>query len=201
MNLIKLMKRYPGHLVRHDFSKVRDYVVMVMEEVMADGYRTSVGKVSLEYKDANRTNLTIVVVVRNSDGTNTIYTASQDFYSFINVPCFISDALIHNHHYEVVLSLDDMRTIYQDRIMEINTSDKTLERIVSDRLHRMGMHGCNVTAEISDVGIYYKVEVFEDSRPSTPVLTLLTLPVNGIENEDRERLGTVHNAQIYISGV
>ena len=49
--------------------------------------------------------------------------------------------------------------------------------------------------------IYYKVEVFEDSRPSTPVLTLLTLPVNGIENEDRERLGTVHNAQIYISGV
>ena len=85
--------------------------------------------------------------------------------------------------------------------MEINTSDKTLERIVTDRLHRIGIHGCNVTAEISDVGIYYKVEVFEDSRPSTPVLTLLTLPVNGIENEDRERLGTVHNAQIYISGI
>ena len=203
MNLRKLMKRWGqlGHLVRYDFSNVRDNVVMAMEEVMADGYRTFVGKVSLEYKDANRINLTIVVMVRNSDGTNTIYTASQDFYSFINVPCFISDALIHNHHYEVVLSLDDMRTIYQDRIMEINTSDKTLERIVSDRLHRMGMHGCNVTAEISDVGIYYKVEVFEDSRPSTPVLTLLTLPVNGIENEDRERLGTVHNAQIYISGI
>lgn len=203
MNLRKLMNRWSqlGHLVRYDFSNVRDNVVMAMEEVMADGYRTFVGKVSMEYKDANRTNLTIVVMARNSDGTNTTYTASQDFYSFINVPSFISDSLIYNHRYEVVLSMDDMRTIYQDRIMDINTSDKTLERIVTDKLHRMGIHGCNVTAEISDVGIYYKVEVFEDSRPSSSVLTLLTLPVNGIDNESRERLDTVHNAQIYITGV
>lgn len=203
MNLKRLMHRWSqlGKLVRYDFSNVRDNVVTAMEEVMADGYRTFVGKVSVESKDSDRINLTLVIMARNSDGTNTIYTASQEFYSLINVPGFISDAMIYNHHYEVVLTMDDMRTIYQDRILDINTSNKNLERIVTNKLHRMGIHGCNVTAKISDVGIYYRVEVFEDSRPSSPVCTILTLPIDGVENEDREQLESLHSARINITGV
>lgn len=203
MNLKKLLSRWNqlGYLVRYDFSNVRDNVVMAMEEVMADGYRTFVGKVSVVAKGDKRINLTIEIIARNSDGTNAQYIASQDFYSLINVPNFISDEIIYKHRYDVVLSMDDMRTIYQDRIMEINTSDKTLECIITDKLHRMGISGCNVTASIYDVGIYYKVEVVEDSKPTSTVLTMLSLPVNGIDNDDKKRLETVHNVQIYITGV
>lgn len=203
MNLRKLMNRWSqlGRLVRYDFSNVRDNIIMAMEEVMADGYRTFVGKVKAEYKSSACTNLTIIVMARNSDGSNTTYTASQDFYSLINVPGFVSDALIYNHCYEVVLTMDDMRTIYHDRIMELNTSNKTLAQVVIDKLHRMGIHGCNVKANIYDIGIYYRVEVYEEFMSSSPVVTLLTLPVNGLEQKEWERLHSVHNLQILIPGV
>lgn len=200
MNLHNLLTRWCqlGHLVRYDFAHVRENVVAAIEEVMADGYKTFVGKVMLEQKASDRTSLTIVVMAKNTDGTYTTYSASQDFYSMINIPSFISDELITNRCYEVCLSMDDMRTIYHDRIMEMNSSNKDLDSIVANKLHRMGIRDCGVTINITDVGIYYKVKVYEDSNPTSTILTLLTLSVNGINGSDMDRLATLHNLQLHI---
>lgn len=204
MNLINVAKRFRdlhNNLVRFDFSKIRDLVVLAIEEVMADGYDTFVGQVVIDHSEAQKYKLSIDIFARNSDGTNTDYSATQDFYSFSNMPDFIIDSLIYNHRFEVVLDMDDVRTIYQDRIKPINTSNKDFRDFVKSQLHKMGIRGCDVNVDILDIGLYYRAEVFETSNVSTPLTTILTLPINGLDSDDSKRLSSVHNVQIQISAV
>ena len=190
-----------GRIVDYPFSKVRDSIVMGIDDVRNEGYDNYVGQITLEVKNANATNITIAIWCRNDDGTNSSFSASQDFYGIKYMPSFIEDELITKRRFEVVLSMDDMDDIYSDRMVDINISKNSLSEVICGKLHRMGIRNCNIGAKITDIGIYYKVRVFDEDNPSKNLLFMLTLPVEGLTSEEKCRLDEVHNVEISIPGV
>lgn len=203
MNLKRLKKTWDnlGKIYDYPFTKVRDSLVMGIEDVRNEGYDSYVGQITLEVKNENATNITIAIWCRNDDGTNSSFSASQEFFGIRNMPSFIEDELIMKRRFEVVLSMDDMDDIHSDRMVEINTSKGTLPDVIRGKLHRMGIRNCHVAAKITDIGIYYKVRVFDEDNPSKNLLSILTLPVEGLTSSEKERLDTVHNVEIPILGV
>lgn len=186
-----------SQIVDHDFAKVRDYLVLSKDDVAKEHDGPFVGQVIVEQKSANVVNLDVSVWIHNPDGSYTKFYKKQDFYSLANIPEFVQSELVLSRRYEVVFSPYELNSICSERGMRIHTDIRDLQAFIKRSLRNIG-HGSNsIMAEISGMGLYYRVRVFALGSTSS-LLSFLTTSVEGLSTQDDETLRTVHTLNLQI---
>lgn len=182
-------------MVNHDFAKVRDYLVKCSDEVSEKEDGPFVGQVVLEYKGPDLTSLCVAIWTHNPDGSYTKYEQQHDFYSFKNIPSFVTNELLLSHRYEIVFRPTELNTIRSERNMNILTDIKDLPKYVKRIAKNVGCENENIVVEIADAGLYYRVKVYTTGNPS-PIASFLTVSTDGIDNEIQKKLNSTHYVQL-----
>lgn len=194
MSIIKLFKDVYS-LTNYDFSNVRDHLIVAIDAARATSYKDFGAELKIERKSEQVENLSIRFFILKKDESYSTISDSQDFYLFKNLPMFVSDSLIEKKKYEVDLSREDLEEIYANRHLPINTSNKDLTSIISEKLRRTGVNNLGgLSAEIIDTAIYYTVRVYSNSKE--PLAKFLTLTVEGLEYQYIEQLDAYHRVTI-----
>ena len=194
---LKELWRNLSQVVDHDFSKVRDYLVLSRDDVAKDYDGPFVGQVIVEQKNSDVINLDVSIWIHNLDGSYTRFFKKQDFYSLSNVPEFILSELTLSHRYEVVLRPNELNLICSEKSMKIHTDIKDFPSYIKRSLRNNGYGSTSVMAEISGTGLYYRVRVYPFGSSSS-IMSLLTTSVEGLSAEDNETLNTVHTLNLQI---
>lgn len=186
-----------GRITNYDFAKVRNLVVDGYVKMCRMGYDNFIAQIELDSQSNNTDKLTITFWTMDGNGTPKSFCAEQQFYGLINIPHFISEELSYRRKYEVRLTKEDLRTIYDERGFEINTSDRNLDEIVRRKLLAMGVCHDDISLEITSNAIYYKVKVYtKDSHKF--LFEMLSLNVNGLQAGARETLDEDHSVNVNI---
>jgi hypothetical protein len=186
-----------GRVTNYDFAKVRDLVVAGYTEVCQKGYDNFIAQVEVMHTSSDIDKLTITFWVMDSDGTPKPFRAEQEFYDLVNVPRFVSDEMAYKKKYEVRLTKQDLRNIHNERTFDVNNSHKDLGTIIRNRLYSMGVHQNDLSVEISDNALYYKVKVY--AKDSLKLLfEMLTVTVEGLPLTVLEVLDSDHTVKVNI---
>ena len=194
---LKELWRSLSQVVDHDFAKVRDYLVLSKDDVAEQHDGPYVGQVILERKSADVINLDVSVWIHHADGSYTKFYKKQDFYSLANVPEFVQSELDLTRRYEVVLRPSELNTMCSERNMKIHTRISDLPNHIKHSIKKSGYGTGSVIAEISGTGLYYRIKVCP-SGSNSPILTLLTTSVEGLNYQDANTLRTVHMLNLQI---
>lgn len=176
-----------SRVTNYDFAKVRDLVVDGYTQMCQKGYNNFIAQIEIVRSSSETDKITITFWVMDSKGTPRYHRAEQEFYDLVNVPHFITDEIIYKKKYEVRLTKEDLRDIYNERGFEINTSTKDLNVIIRRKLDSLGVHENDLSVEIVSNALYYKVKVCA-KESLKPLFEMLTLTVNGLPNSIREIL-------------
>lgn len=184
-----------GRVTNYNFANIRDLVVAGYTEMCQMGYDNFIAQVVIDRPSDNTDKLSITYWVMDGNGLPKSFRAEQEFYDLINVPPFVTDELIYKKKFEVRLTKDDLRNIYDERGFEINTSAKDLSVVVRQKLSSMKVHQDNLVVEIADNALYYKVKVY--AKDSLKLLfEMLSLTVNGLPDTIRESLDEDHSVKV-----
>lgn len=184
-----------SRVTNYNFANIRSLVATGYAEMCQKGYDNFIAQVEIDrpYDDIDK--LTITFWVMDGDGTPKSFRAEQEFYDLVNVPHFVTDELIYKKRYEVRLTKEDLRNIYNERGYEINTSDNDLGAIIRRKLYSMGVHEEGLSVEICSNALYYKVKIY--AKDSLKLLfEMLTLTVNGLPTSIREILDEDHSVKV-----
>lgn len=194
---LKELWRSLSQVVDHDFAKVRDYLVLSRDDVAEQHNGPFVGQVIVERKSADVLSLDVSVWIHNSDGSYTKFYKKQDFYSLANVPEFVQSELDLTRRYDVVLSPSELNIMCSERNQKIYTRIGNIYDHIKRSLKNSGYRTGCVIAEISGTGLYYRIKV-HPSGSNSPILTLLTTSVEGLNYQDACALRTVHMLNLQI---
>lgn len=194
---LKELWRSLSQVVDHDFAKVRDYLVISKDDVAEQHHGPFVGQVIVERKSADVLNLDVSVWIHNSDGSYTKFYKKQDFYSLANVPEFVQSELDLTRRYDVVLRPAELNMLCSERNLKIHTRISNIYDHIKRSLKSSGYSTGSVVAEISGTGLYYRIKVCP-SGSNSPILTLLTTSVEGLNYQDANTLRTVHMLNLQI---
>lgn len=178
-------------VVDYDFAKVRDYLVMSVDEVSKQENGPFVGQVVLERENADVLNLCVAIWTHNADGSYSKFEGSQEFYSFKNIPPFIDAELSLSRRYEIVFRPNELGTICSERNIKVQTDIKDLPEYVKRSARNCGYTKGSLTAEISDAGLYYRVKIYTEGS-TMPIASFLTVSTKGIGFEKQELLNSTH---------
>lgn len=105
--------------------------------------------------------------------------------------------MAYKKKYEVRLTKQDLRNIHNERTFDVNNSHKDLGTIIRNRLYSMGVHQNDLSVEISDNALYYKVKVY--AKDSLKLLfEMLTVTVEGLPLTVLEVLDSDHTVKVNI---
>lgn len=184
-----------GRVTNYNFAKIRDLVVGGYTEMCQKGYDNFIAQVEIARHSDNTDKLTITYWVMDANGTPKSFRAEQEFYDLVNVPHFVTDELIYKKKYEVRLTKEDLRNIYNERGYEINTSENDLCAVIRKKLHSIGVHQDALSVDICSNALYYKVKVYaKDSHKL--LFEMLTLTVNGLPASIRKILDEDYSVRV-----
>lgn len=184
-----------GRVTNYDFAKVRDLVVAGYTEVCQKGYDNFIAQVEIDRSSNDTDKIAITFWVMDSNGNPKPYRAEQEFYDLVNVPHFIRDEMIYKKKYEVRLTKQDLRNIYNERGFEINTSSKDLAAIIRNKLCSMKVNQHDLSVEISNSALYFKVKVYA-KESQKPLFEMLTLTVSGLPESILDVLDDDHFVKV-----
>ena len=182
-------------VTNYDFAKVRNLVVDGYTEMCQKGYSNFIAQIEIDRPSDHTDRLIITFWVMDSNGSPKSFRAEQEFFDLVNTPHFIDDELIYKKKYEVRLTKEDLRNIYDERGFEINTCDNDLAFVIHKKLRSMGVHQEGLTVEIASNALYYKVKVYaKDSLKK--LFEMLTIPVYGLPENIRNILDDDHYVKV-----
>lgn len=184
-----------GRVTNYDFAKVRDLVVAGYTEVCQKGFDNFIAQVEIDHSSNDTDKIAITFWVMDGNGNPKPYRAEQEFYDLVNVPRFIRDEMIYKKKYEVRLTKQDLRNIYNERGFEINTSSKDLAAIIRNKLCSMKVNQHDLSVEISNSALYFKVKVYA-KESQKPLFEMLTLTVGGLPESILDVLDDDHYVKV-----